>query len=98
MHQPVRRSPLRSLAMEHSASSTMGLESRKWTAGIYSNGSGVGHGPRVPAADLASPLSPRPVNASAQAFDVSARPAAGRPSRFDYRQPANARGIFSQQN
>src|SRR4029453_15699630 len=81
--------------MEHSVSSTMGPASRKWTAGICSNDSGEVHGPPVPAADLPSPLSPRPVNALAPAFDALARPAAGRPSKFDYRQLVDSSGIPS---
>src|SRR6185295_18911979 len=93
MHQLAQRSSLRWPGMELSASSTMVLESRKWIAGICSNDSGAVHGPRVPAADLASPLSPRPVNALAHAFDALARPAVARLSKFDYRYLVDSSGI-----
>ena len=77
------RSRLRSIATEPFASSTMARASRKQTGCTCSSVSGEGHGPCVQAADLAWPLSPRPVNALAQAYVALARPAVGRPSKFD---------------
>src|SRR5262245_47797392 len=70
----------------------MVLASRNGSAATCSNDSGAVHGLRVLAAVLASPLSPRPVNASAQASDVLAPPGVGRHSRFACRQRVDGPG------
>src|SRR5262252_2486308 len=68
-------------------------ESPKETAGICSNDFGAVHGPCVPAAGLASPLSRRPANALAQLFDALARPVVGQRSKFDCRRLADGPGL-----